>query len=315
MNVATDHSQLPSAERLVPASDGGSPLNRAAEGTEAVSKPSPLRPSRERLQYFAAFRYLFDNPEWPQALALGSICTFIPVFGQVALLGYYYEIVERLHRDAQAPCPTFNFRRFAVYATRGVWAYLLILAITSLVQVTLQLPLQYTVLGVVIAFQSDSTIGAIVAAIATIVWLSLLTIGLLLMAYVVQPLLLRGGLSQELRLMFRLRWVLEYSRRVWLEILLVQALLFMAMCLLFPLGLMLFCVGILPMSILMAVAGAHLNWQIYEVALSRGCEPVPLRPTEADEPPVARPAKVSTEKPVAETKLTQPTSPSSSASP
>ena len=292
MNSAADHFGLSSAQEPAADSTQEGSSSVAAHPTVA-SDPRAVYPKRrERLQYFAAFRFLFDSPAWPQTLALSSICTFIPVFGQVALLGYYYEIIERLHRDPQSGCPTFDFRRFSIYATRCVWAYLLILAITSVLQVTLQVPLQYTLMGVIFAFQSSETTGAIVAAIAAAFWLGVLFLVLLMMAFVVQPLMLRGGMSQELRFMFRMRWVIGYSKRVWLEILFVQALLFAAMCLLFPIGLMLFCIGVIPMSIIIGIAGSHLTWQVYELALSRGCGPIPLRPAEADEPPVAWSAPV-----------------------
>jgi len=295
MNIAVDNSPMPDADPPPPKPDVGQV--DATSVAAAASAPPPLPPEPKRLLYFGAFRYLFDSPEWAKTLALGSLCSFIPVFGQVALLGYYYEIVERLRRDPRAPCPAFNFRRFAGYATRGVWPYLLALAISGVLQATLHFPLQYTMIGVIVAFQSSNTTGTIVAGVSVVVWLLIGLLIALAMAYVVQPLMLRGGLSQELRLMFRARWVIEYSKRVWLEIFLVQTLLWAAMCVLFPIGVLLFCFGILPMSVWMLVAGAHLNWQLYELALARGCEPIPLRPAEADEPPVVtglKPSVVST---------------------
>jgi hypothetical protein len=109
--------------------------------TSAESPPGPEKPIADpppRLQYFAAFRYLFEQPQWLSSLLLASVAFMIPVFGTVALFGYYYEIVERIHRDPAARCPPFQFGRFALYCGRGVWSYLLLLAITSVLQPVLR---------------------------------------------------------------------------------------------------------------------------------------------------------------------------------
>jgi hypothetical protein len=80
---------------------------------------------------------------------------------------------------------------------------------------------------------------------------------------------------------------------------------------------MMFCIGVIPMSVLASIAGSHLAWQVYELFLERGGEPIPLKPADADVPPLAYPMS-SGVKPTAEMyRETEgyPTSPSSSASP
>lgn len=258
--------------------------------TPEAKVPQPLPPAGRKLRYFAAFRYLFESPDWLHNLLLSSVCLFIPVFGQVAVLGWYYEIVERLHRNPSTPCPKFLFSRFGLYSSRGVWSYLLLMAVTTTLQPLLQVPAQYTVFGIIIAFQSSNTTGAIVSAILAAFWLVILAMLFLLIVYFMQPLMLRGGMSQDLVQMFRMKWVLNYSRRVWLEILLVQALVVASMCMLMPFGVLLFFVGVFPVSVWISVAASHLIWQVYELYLERGGERIPLRPMEADVPPVVQPA-------------------------
>jgi hypothetical protein len=43
-------------------------------------------------------------------------------------------------------------------------------------------------------------------------------------------------------------------------------------------GLLLCCVGILPATALILVAQYHLFYQLYELYLQRGGEPIPLKP-------------------------------------
>jgi hypothetical protein len=263
----------------------------AAPRSEEPSAPHAIKAAAEqrRLQYFAAFRYAFRSADWLQSLLLASVALLIPVFGKVALVGYYYEIVERLHRDPAAACATFDFKRFSTYCNRGVWTYLLLLSIVGVLQPVLQIPLQYTIMGVIFAFSSSAQTGAIVATVAAAVWLFLLVGIWLLMMFVYQPLALRGGLSQELPRMFRLAWLIDFGKKMWPEILLTNLWMFVASCILLPLGLLVMLFGVLPATVWLTVAGAHLSAQMYDLFLQRGGEPIRLHPAEAEPPPIVQP--------------------------
>ena len=94
------------------------------------SPPAPEAPfkpqSRERIEYLAAFRYVFTHPEWIKNLLLFAIFTLIPVLNTALLFGYMFETTEHLLRRLEGPYPLFQIRRFAAYMTRGIWCYLLV---------------------------------------------------------------------------------------------------------------------------------------------------------------------------------------------
>jgi hypothetical protein len=147
-------------------------------------------------------------------------------------------------------------------------------------------------MGVIFAFTSSAKTGMIVATIAAVVWLFLFAGMWLGMMFGYQPLALRGGLSQELSRMFRLKWAVDFGKKMWLEMLLTNLWMFVGFCVLLPLGLLMFVWGVLPMTVWLTVAGAHLSAQVYAIYLRRGGEPVPLRPTEAEPPPIVQPHAV-----------------------
>lgn len=219
-------------------------------------------------------------------MVLAAVCGFIPVLGSVALWGYYYEIVEALYRQPDAPYPQFDFRRFSAYCTRGVWPYVLMIMVGTIIQFFLQPFLQITLQGGMMLMISNQQAGAIVLAIAAPVIL----VGLLVLAVGVTvataPMLLRAGLTQDFRLIFRFDWFQGYWKRVWVEEVLATLFLLAATAVLFPLGCCAFGVGIFAAGVVTWIAASHMQWQIYEIYLERGGEPIPLHPLPAEVPPV-----------------------------
>jgi hypothetical protein len=145
--------------------------------------------------------------------------------------------------------------------------------------------------------QANPDVGAIILSVA----IPLVLIGLLAfflaLGLILTPLYIRGGLTQDFALTFNFRWVGDFVKRMWVETLLVNLFAWLASVILLLLGCALFCIGALVAGSIMTLASGHLNWQLYELYLARGGEPIPLKP----------PAGVTSE--------IYPTSPKSSASP
>ena len=55
------------------------------------------------MRYWRAYRYVFDSPHWLANLAYLSLCIlsthFIPVIGQLLVIGYACDVAETLHRQ------------------------------------------------------------------------------------------------------------------------------------------------------------------------------------------------------------------------
>jgi hypothetical protein len=101
------------------------PMPGPVPQAETGEPPSSAPPAPRRLAYLQAFRFVFENPDWFTTIVFSSVISFLPVLGQIAHLGFYYDIVEALYRQPDAPYPKFEFRRFGDYCTRGVWPYVL----------------------------------------------------------------------------------------------------------------------------------------------------------------------------------------------
>jgi hypothetical protein len=259
------------------------------EPTQSFVPPAGNKPSKstvERIAYLDALRFIFSNPDWLKGLLLGGIAMLIPVLSQLIAFGYSYEIVELLHRRQTMSYPTFDFNHFAKYVTRGVWPFLIAFIVQSVLGPVMQLTIQGSVMGTMLAFEADETIGAILAAIviptACIAMLAL-SIGLLL---VLTPLLMRAGLSQDFAQAFKLAWIKDFIKRMWLETILVNLFMILTTLVFLPLGCVFFCFPGLMVLMALSIASAHITWQLYELYLARGGEPIPLKPLPADVPPV-----------------------------
>jgi hypothetical protein len=193
-----------------------------------------------------------------------------------------------LHRHQTATYPLFSFNRFATYVVRGVWPFVISFIVQTILQPVMQFSIQGSIMGTMIVMERDETLGTILAATViplVIIFMLVLLVALLL---VLTPLLLRAGLSQDFAQAFKFVWIKDFIQRMWLETILVNLFMIFASCVLVPLGCILFCYPGLMVAMGLSIAGAHLNWQLYELYLARGGEPIPLKPLPADVPPVAR---------------------------
>jgi hypothetical protein len=106
------------------------------------------------------------------------------------------------------------------------------------------------------------------------VFLLAIQVGLM---FVVVPLGLRAGLSQDLGTALSWPFVRDFLVRMWREQLLTSLFLTATQIPLMLVGIMLCCIGAYAAMALGALASAHLHYQLYELYLTRGGEPIPLK--------------------------------------
>lgn len=264
-----------------------------------AAKPAP-KPGNvgQRIEFLPALRFVTEHPEWAKNLLMFGLCLLIPVLNSLIQMGYAYEITEMQHRRPGTTYPPFDFNRFAAYVTRGVWPFLIFFVVQTVVSVLYQILFQGTMFGTMAAVQANEETGTIVAAVViptVIVGFLSFILGLMV---VCRPLLLRAGLTQDFAQTCKFKWVGDFLKRMWLETTLVCLFTLVLSLVLMPLGMALCCIGVIFPAAFIAMAGAHLDYQLYELYLARGGEPIPLKPLPGEVPPVV-----------------YPTSPSSSASP
>jgi hypothetical protein len=243
-------------------------------------------PTVRKMEYLRSFRYVFELPKWWLGLLLASICLFIPVFGVAVIAGYQYEVVEMLFRGRQLPYPLFEFKRFVPLAQRGVWLFMITMLIQPFVQLPLQFTLQFGIMGMMMLFQADPQVGAIVMAIGIPMLLLFVMICALALWMICTPLFLRVGLTQDLAQSVNLRWIQDFIRKMWREMLLSALFLLMSFCILLPIGFLGCLFGIYAVMIVYTLVSAHQQFQLYQIFIDRGGEPLPLQPLPADMPPL-----------------------------
>jgi hypothetical protein len=215
-------------------------------------------------QYMRVYNYVFENANWATNLILGSLCALIPVVGVLTLIGYSLEVVEALHKKGDRQYPDFDFNRFGDYLGRGVWPFLLALIVV--------VPLCVIVLIINLMMALIFPPGLVVF------FLFLMVMGLVVFSLFVRtPAVIRVGLSQRLDLVATFRFVVDFLQRMWVD-LLVFELFLMASGMAVMIGGLLMCgIGVLPAVVLLQLASAHAFYQLYEVYLQRGGQPIPLK--------------------------------------
>lgn len=204
--------------------------------------------------------------------------------GPLVFLGYIFEIIEFNSKQPSVPNPQFTFQRFSEYVVRGVWPFV----IQTIVQFILFVPIFALYLGFAIplVFVMKSLgppTGPIVFLMGIGVFVLIVMCLAMCLGVLMLPIVLRAGLSQDFVQAFKFRWIFDFIRRVGFDVVLVMLFMICTTVPLVYLGEAMCIVGIFPAITITQLAGANLSWQLYNLYLARGGEPVPLKPA----PPAA----------------------------
>jgi hypothetical protein len=254
--------------------DSHAPFGDLVRSPAPPDKP-PAPPGK--LQYFRAWTFAFDHPQWVVTWLFVTVATLIPVIGQIIVIGYQFAIVEGLHRNAGRSYPEFDLDRFADYLVRGVWVWLVaVVAALAMAPLGLALSVAYFVV-VGAASAGGEEVAAATLAIA-IAMLALASVVLALLANLVLfPILLRAGLAQDFVAAFHWSWIKSFVFTMWKEMILGTLFLVVSTVVVAAIGTLLCCVGAYPAAALAMIAQSYMYYQYYVLYLQRGGEPVPLK--------------------------------------
>lgn len=235
-----------------------------------------------------AYGSAFDGPHWRENLLWITLCQLIPLVGQIVVDGYFYDVIELNSRRPGTPNPRFTFEKFTEHLVRGAWPFVIQFIMQMMLQVPMMI-LSYAVvipLAIAMARMGPPT-GPIVFGIGMGLYVIGAVIFAMLMGLVLFPILLRAGLAQDFRQAFNLRWILDYIRRAWFDTILVMLFMLCTGAPMVYLGFFMCGVGMFPAVTIVQMAGANLTWQLYNLYLARGGEPIPLKPSFTIAPVVA----------------------------
>jgi hypothetical protein len=254
------------------------------------------------MRYLRSYQFIFDSPKWLPNILFGVLCQLLPMIGPIVWLGYEFDVLEAKHRRGdEDDYPDFSFDRFVPYLVRGIWPFL--------VNLVMSLPLVLIMMvlwigGVTLAAALTQGQGGAAVAVVFFLAFAFLLAGSLVLGVVLAPMYLRAGLSQDFASAFSLGFVRDFLGRTWKELILSQLFLMATSVPLVLLGMALFCVGLYPAAAVVGLAGHHLYYQLYELYLERGGDPIPLKedgpvPPDDDAAPAAdRPTGVQRDSPV-----------------
>jgi hypothetical protein len=242
------------------------------------------------MDYMASISDFFKSPKWKMNLLLGAVCALIPVVGQMVLMGWL--ITGFWGREDQRPetFPDFDFNQFGKYLERGVWPFLVSLAVgvgLALVMSFLIVPL--SLVPSLIFAGGDRHAGGAAGAIIGLFALLLYAVMLLALMFVLTPLKLRASIVQDFAKSFDLGFVKKFVATTWVEIVLSSLFLIVTGIVLTCLGFLACCIGIYLVVVPIYFAWAHLLKQLYALYLQRGGEPIPFSPKLRDIPPPSMP--------------------------
>lgn len=258
-------------------------------GPAALAAPS----ERTRIEYFRSYQQTVQGPNWVVNLLWGMLAFFssgvIPIVGPMVWTGYLYECVEVLALSRGRAFPDFDVNRFGEYMARGVFPFFVQLVSWLALAASYVLVYIFVVLIAVVAAAIGEQHLPIVFTLGGMLYVFVVAAMVVLPMILLCPLMLRLGLSQNLAVGFNLKWCGDFLRRMWVEIVLSTLFVLMTATVLTSLGCVFVLIGSYVAWAWATMANAHLSWQIYEIYLARGGEPVPLKPKQLASPPYRYP--------------------------
>jgi hypothetical protein len=199
--------------------------------------------------------------------------------GPIVFSGYCYELIELNSKQPGTPNPPFQFNRFVEYLLRGVWPFLIQLICQFLLQPpAMALYFATVVPGLVLLPRVGPQLGVTIILLGVGAYFILVVAMSIALALVLTPLMLRAGLAQDFVKAFDFKWIVDFNRRVWLDLVLIMLFITCTAAPLALLGEAMCIVGLFPMMTIIQLMAVNLSWQLYNLYLARGGTPIPLKP-------------------------------------
>jgi hypothetical protein len=246
----------------------------------ALSPASLVIQPIHQMEYFRAYNYIFENPNWIMNVLMGFLCILstmiIPLLGQLLFMGYQFEVAQGLLMTQGTRYPHFDLNRFGDYLMRSLYPFVVSLVFVLPLVVILAMGIGM-VTAVAAAAGGDE--GEAVAGLLVIplMFFGMLAFWLVIMMFVI-PLMMRAGLQQEFGAGFDFAWAFDFFKRTWLEILLSALFLAITGMVLVMVGMLALCIGMFAAQAIVMLAQAHFWYQLYALYLGRGGQPIPLKP-------------------------------------
>lgn len=228
------------------------------------------------MNYPSAITDFFKSPKWMMNLLLTGVCMLIPIVGPMVVQGWHIGGFWGRKDVRFETFPDFDFNQFGKYLERGLWPFLVTfvasIVMTPVLMIVLAVPMAIS------GFFTHGDHGFIAGLIGMVFSMAGYLFCLAVIMLVTAPLMLKATLTQDFGAAFDFAFVKRFVGLVWKELLIGAVFMSIAGGLMGMVGSLLFCVG-MYFAIALALFGwQHILWQVYQLYLARGGEPVPVSP-------------------------------------
>lgn len=248
------------------------PFASPAGGHEPQYHGSGNVQPRSSVDYLEIFSKVFEHPNWFVNILLTGLVTCIPIIGAMVVNGFGLVLVDERSTGRTNSYPDFDFNRFADYLIRGVWVFLV-----GLIVAVCMFPISF-VEGIVFAVAQSSG-NDVVALVATLLHFAF-AIGLnVLMMLIVMPMGLRAGMTNSFGEAFNFAFIKDFLGKMWMEQIAGLLIWSILSWFIVVIGMLLFCIGIIPAFGIVMIAYWNLATQLYQVYVGRGGQEIPFQNT------------------------------------
>ena len=215
-----------------------------------------------------AFASVSATPDKWMTILLLSVCILIPYVGPIVIAGYCVKRNTLALRGL--PLVDFDFNDFTHYLKNGIWLFLVSLVLSlilSAIYMIAFIPLLF------IALAPENIPMMIILIVCTCILFALLSFLSCLFSY---PMMHRAALTQSFSEAFKMSWVMSFIMKTWMEILWGSFLLYLIFIPLSIIGLLCLYIGIIPVTAVFYIVSYHLQFQLYQLFLERGGEPIEI---------------------------------------
>ena len=242
------------------------------------------------MNYTESLTDFFKSPKWLNNLLLGGVSMLIPIVGPIALMGWHVTgFWSRQNVSDFTTYPPFDFANFGKYLERGVWPFL-VMMVLPVVMMPFMMILMFTLIvpAMIAGGQEPGHVHPVAQGMGIMLFGG---VGLLFMAvnvlimFLYRPLLIGSSITQDFVSAFNWRRLKAFISLTWMEMLVCVLFMWVVGFMLAIGGVLVLIVGMYFTLSIMQFVNAHLDWQLYNLYLVRGGEPIPHSPKLQDGPP------------------------------
>jgi Protein of unknown function (DUF4013) len=230
-----------------------------------------------KMNYFGGINYVMANPNWFMNSLLLLVCAIIPIIGPIILQGYTFETVELMQRTGQRRYWDFNFNRFGEYLSRGVAPFLIQLVFGL---VHFFIVMVFYILSIVIAISlqgGGGDAGLLIFAVLLVMFILHFILHMMIATFE-WTLMIRAGVSADIGQGFNFGWGWKFYSKCRTELYLAFLTWFVCLMAISLLSGITCGLGYLVAFGFITLINSWLSFNLYRVFLSRGGEPIPLKP-------------------------------------